>query len=306
MSNPKTRPAAARRPAASTSRARQPRVRAWSLVAVAVAIAAVVVLLVVRVTGEETAESAHLEHVHGLGVDPADGALYAGSHHGLFRSTTADGTIGGPVADRVQDFMGFTVAGPGHFLASGHPGAGQDGPGALGLLESTDAGQTWTSRSLASEADFHALEYRHDTVYGVDAMSGGLMVSTNMEDWETRSKVPIADFAVSPTDAATLVATTEKGPALSTDGGRTFNVIEGAPLLLLVSWTDDGSLFGVDPNGTVYTSTDGTSDFAEVGELRASPEALHAENRTTIYAAASGGLWASTDGGKTFDSYPGD
>jgi hypothetical protein len=202
--------------------------------------------------------------------------------------------------------MGFTVAGPGHFLASGHPGEGQDGPGSLGLLESTDSGQTWTSRSLAGEADFHALEYRHDTVYGVNSMTGEFMVSTDMEDWETRSTVPMADFAVSPTDADTIVATTEQGPALSTDGGRTFNIIEGAPLLLLVSWTDDGSLVGVDPNGTVYTSTDGASAFTEVGDLGASPEALYAENKTSIYAAASGRLWASADGGKTFDSYPGD
>jgi hypothetical protein len=25
-------------------------------------------------------------HVHGLGVDPADGTLYAGTHHGLIRA----------------------------------------------------------------------------------------------------------------------------------------------------------------------------------------------------------------------------
>ncbi|PRX43464.1 hypothetical protein B0I33_11582 [Prauserella shujinwangii] len=26
-----------------------------------------------------------LEHIHGLGVDPADGTLHVASHHGLFR-----------------------------------------------------------------------------------------------------------------------------------------------------------------------------------------------------------------------------
>ena len=45
------------------------------------------------------------------------------------------------------------------------------------------------------------------------------MVSTDMKTWETRAAVPMADFAVSPTDADTILATTEQGPALSTDGG---------------------------------------------------------------------------------------
>jgi photosystem II stability/assembly factor-like uncharacterized protein len=208
--------------------------------------------------------------------------------------------LGDQVAEHL---MGFTVAGPGHFLASGHPGEGQDGPGSLGLLESTDAGKTWTSRSLAGQADFHALEYRHDTVYGVNSMTGEFMVSTDMETWETRSTLPMADFAVSPTDADAILATTEEGPALSADGGRTFEAIDGAPMLLLVSWADDGTLVGVDPTGTVYVG-DEPSSLIRAGTLGGQPEALYAADKATIYAAAHGGLVASTDGGKTFAAYP--
>jgi hypothetical protein len=247
--------------------------------------------------------AAELEHVHGLGVDPGSDALYVGSHYGLFSIDEDGGSIRGPVADRVQDFMGFTVAGPGHFLASGHPGEGQDGPGSLGLIESTDGGETWSSRSLAGEADFHALEYRHDTVYGINAMTGEFMVSDDMETWETRSTAPLADFAVSPTDADTLVATTADGPAISTDGGRTFSLIEGAPLLLLVSWSDDGTLVGVDPAGIVYTSDD-VASFTEVGSLGGDPAALHAADAGTVFASAAGEVWRSVDGGRTFARYP--
>ena len=246
-----------------------------------------------------------LAHVHGLGVDPADDALYAGSHHGLFRA--ADGeSVTGPVADRVQDFMGFTVAGPGHFLASGHPGPDQDGPANLGLLESTDGGQTWQTRSLSGEADFHALEYRHDTAYGINATTGELLVSTDLKTWETRSTLPMADFAVSPSDADTLVATTEQGPALSTDGGRNFEVLDGAPLLLLVSWATDGTLVGVDPDGVTYLRAADATAFIRAGQLPAGPEALYAEDASTLYAAAGGALWRSTDGGRSFHSYPAD
>lgn len=254
-------------------------------------------------SGTSDGGSVELAHVHGLGVDPADGALYAGSHHGLFRA--ADGeSVKGPVADRVQDFMGFTVAGPGHFLASGHPGPDQDGPAALGLLESKDGGETWETRSLAGEADFHAIEFRHDTAYGINAMTGEFLVSTDLETWETRSTVPMADFAVSPADADAIVATTEQGLAFSTDGGRNLEPIEGAPLLHLVSWAGDGTLVGVDPEGAVYLRADDATDFIRAGALPGDPEALYAEDASTLYAAAGGALWRSTDGARSFRPYP--
>src|SRR5215207_759961 len=42
-----------------------------------------------------------LGHVHGLGVNPADGTLYAASHHGLFRVSGNDAPeqIAGPTQD---------------------------------------------------------------------------------------------------------------------------------------------------------------------------------------------------------------
>src|SRR5450756_1242855 len=52
---------------------------------------------------------------------------------------------------------GFSVAGPGHFYASGHPGDGVDLPAPVGLMETRDAGKTWSVRSLGGESDFHAL-----------------------------------------------------------------------------------------------------------------------------------------------------
>jgi hypothetical protein len=56
-------------------------------------------------------------HIHGLGINPRDGARYAATHSGLFfiREGAAS-----RVADRDQDTMGFTVVGPDHFLGSGH------------------------------------------------------------------------------------------------------------------------------------------------------------------------------------------
>jgi len=171
---------------------------------------------------------AGVEHVHGLGVDPADGTLYAATHFGLFQ--IPDRGPATRVADRYQDTMGFTVVGPGHFLGSGHPDLREvEKPTRLGLIESTDGGLTWTDLSLSGEADFHALEAVHGNVYGYDASGGRFMVTANRTDWDTLSTLPMADFTVGPDDPDLILATTEQGLARSTDGGRTFAVVDDAP-----------------------------------------------------------------------------
>lgn len=265
-----------------------------------------VLLVVLHLTtgGEEepeaaaSAEPVEVAHVHGLGVDPQDETLYAGTHYGIIRLPGQ----GEPtrVADRVQDFMGFTVAGPNHFLASGHPGEGQDGPSSLGLIESTDGGQSWQSLSLAGEADFHSLEARHGTVFGLNSLTGAFMVSQDKLTWETRTQTPMADFTVSPTDPDLLLATTEQGLARSDDGGRTVRPASAAPLLQLVSWAEDGTIVGVEPNGTVHASTDDGQSWEQRGSLGAAPHALTATSGSDIFAAVDGAILASNDGGKSF------
>ena len=241
--------------------------------------------------------TAAFEHVHGIGFNPADNTLYAATHDGLYRLPTAGPPV--RVADRVQDFMGFTVVGPDHFLASGHPGEGSSGPSSLGLIESTDRGNTWTSLSLAGKADFHALQARHGTIYGYNSMTGAFLVSANGNTWQTRTTLAMADFAVSPRDADVVVAATEQGLVRSSDGGRSFAAM-AAPLLLLISWAEDGTLVGLTPKGVVHVSTDQGITWHQRGTIRESPEALEAANADEIYAAAAGRVLASRNGGRTF------
>jgi hypothetical protein len=242
---------------------------------------------------------ARFEHVHGVGLNPADNTVYAGTHHGLFRVSAE----GAPtrVADRVQDFMGFTVVGPDHFLASGHPGEGSLGPSSLGLIESTDGGNTWTSLSLAGEADFHALQARHGNIYGYNSLTGAFMVSPDGKTWQTRTSLAMADFAVSPSNADVVLATTEQGLVRSSDGGWSFTALE-APLFLLISWAEDGTLVGVTPKGVVQLSSDQGTTWQQRGTAGESPEALEAASADHIYVAAAGAVLASRDGGRTFAS----
>ena len=241
-------------------------------------------------------------HVHGLGVDPADGQLYAATHSGLFR-LPEDGSEATRVANRYQDTMGFTVVGPNTFLASGHPDFREDNPPRLGLVESTDAGQSWQPLSLRGEADFHALHAAHGNVYGYEAGSGQFMVSPDRKTWESRSELPMRDFAVSPTDPDTVLATTQRGLVRSTDGGRTWTAIAAPPLAVL-SWGAADSLHGIGPDGDVHHSADGGDSWTARGNAGGPPEAVTVDTvggDEVLYVAVSErGIVQSTDGGRTF------
>lgn len=282
-----------------TDRGRSPWAR-WALVGglvVAIAVFAAVAACTSRGDGSapSTGGSVQLAHVHELGVDPGTGDLYAGSHHGLIRfpQQGEPSLVGG----LVQDFMGFTVVGPNHFLASGHPGPGQEGPSNVGLIESTDGGRSWQTLSLAGQADFHTLEARHGLVYGSNA--GQLMVSKDGRTWDTRARIAMADLAVSPQDPQTLLATTQQGTARSTDGGRSFQLVPGAPLLQRVAWPDTGGIVGITPEGTVHVSGDGGTTWSPRGSAGGAPEALTASGEQ-VYAAVGGTIVSSDDGGRTF------
>jgi hypothetical protein len=185
-------------------------------------------------SGNEKSSDTAISHIHGVDIAPSGGKLYVATHDGIY---TPDKN-GSPqlVGDSRDDFMGFTVADDGTFLASGHPAPGRDAPGNLGLIKSTDTGETWKSRSLSGEVDFHALDYAHDTIYGSDSTNGMLHVSKDGETWERRGELQAVDIAVSPDEADTILATPQSGVARSTDGGETFSTGE-EPVMAFISCT---------------------------------------------------------------------
>lgn len=240
------------------------------------------------------------EHVHGLGVDPADGSTYVATHGGLFRS----GPGGLQPADTTgRDLMGFTITGPRTFLSSGHPGPGERVANPLGVVASTDAGATWTTLGLAGEVDFHALDVSSGIVYGVDATNGLLRASADGgRTWETRATLAGLDIAVHPTDPGIVMATVQGGTAASRDGGRSFSVPTG-PQLAYLSWAPDGTLYGLAPDSGLYSSTDGATSWQRLTTVPGGrPQALTALDQNQILLATAGGLYRSTDGGRTVTS----
>lgn len=241
-----------------------------------------------------------LVHVHGLAEDPADGSVFVATHTGLF-DVDLSGAIR-RVGDRYHDLMGFTVAGPGDFVASGHPDLQSpelmvDGkPPLLGLVSSTD-GVEWEPQSLLGEVDFHSLEAAHGRIYGYDSTGGRFMVSDDRTSWREGAAVPLYDFAVSPADADVIVGLSDEGVLRSEDAGSTWTASDPGGYVV-VDWGASG-LIAIDPRGSVAVGDDGT-DFKAVGSVQGQPEALLATQDRLLAAVADRGLLQSTDGGKTW------
>ncbi|ANB03980.1 hypothetical protein SAM40697_6908 [Streptomyces ambofaciens] len=241
-------------------------------------------------------------HLHGLGVDPADNAVYAAGHHGVFRLT---GKKAARVADRYQDTMGFTVTGPSTFLASGHPSPADPEARSphLGLIRSTDAGRTWSTLSAEGEADFHALEQAGSTLYGFDSQSGKLWASTDGgRSWDQRAALPLLDLAAHPQNPHTVWAATGRGLEHSTDAGRTFRAVPAAPGLVTVDEPEPGLLIALAADGRVISSRGGQT-WTESGRLPegGEPTVLTAVTAQRLLAADSTDtVYESTDAGRTW------
>lgn len=245
-------------------------------------------------------------HVHGLGINPADNALYIATHTGLYWVEQGERKAE-RIGDRYQDTMGFTIVGPNRFLGSGHPDINEarekNLPSLLGLIESTDEGKSWQSISLSGEADFHVLRFTGERVYGYDASNDRLLVSGDRgRTWNELEKPgPLVDLAVDPGDDRRIVVTSagglEEGLFESRDGGQSWKRISDAVGLL--AWP--GRLYLIAGGGQVFTSKDGGHRLEHRGEIGGQPAALVAEGPRELYVALhDGAIKRSTDGGATW------
>ena len=243
-------------------------------------------------------------HVHGLGVNPADGALFVATHTGLFRSAKGERNAE-RVAGRSQDTMGFTVVGRDRFLGSGHPDLREDLPSFLGLIESRDAGETWRPISLLGKRDFHVLEAAGRRIYGFGSDSetreATLLVSSDGgRSWdERRPPEGLTSLAIDPDDPDRIVVSGSERLYASTDGGRGWRPADGEASLL--AWPAPDRLLAVSQDGVVSRSDDGGLIWEEVGRVGAQPAAFEARDTQELYVALHDGtIKRSADGGRSW------
>jgi hypothetical protein len=245
-------------------------------------------------------------HVHGLGVNPADRALFIATHTGLYRVEEGKRKAERVGGDRYQDTMGFTIVGPNRFLGSGHPDVNeareQGLPPLLGLIESTDSGESWEPISLLGEADFHVLRSAGERVYGYDATNDRLLVSRDRgRTWNELNKPgPLVDLAVDPNNARRIVAASagglENGLFESTDAGRRWKRV--GETVGLLAWPRRDRLYIAVEGGLLFASGDGGRRLRNVGRIGGAPAALLAQGAGDLYVALHDGtIKRSTDGG---------
>jgi photosystem II stability/assembly factor-like uncharacterized protein len=243
-------------------------------------------------------------HIHGLGVDPADGVVYVAAHYGLFKIAGQSSAV--RIAGRYQDTMGFTIVGPKTFLASGHPAMTEMSPGTaphLGLIRSADAGNTWTPVSQAGKADFHSLQPAGNALYAYDSQTGWVRRSDDDgRTWKAGARLQVLDLAAHQERPDRVYATTPQGLRVSVDGGVTYAAMAGAPALTHLDAVAGGGLVGIGPDGQVYTGHANGGTWSRLGRIPAGQAtAFTAVDRRRLLAATeSGTVYESRDGGRTF------
>ncbi|XVQ07583.1 F510_1955 family glycosylhydrolase [Spirillospora sp. CA-255316] len=259
--------------------------------------------------GPEQPSQAHnsadpgMGHVHGVGVDPADGAVYVAAHHGVFRIVNP--TRADRVAGRVQDTMGFTIVGPRMFLASGHPAAADIGPGVpphLGLIRSTDAGKTWSSVSEAGKADFHALQPAGTVLYAYDSQTAKVRHSRDDgRTWTLGAPMEVVDLAAHQDKPERVYATTPQGLRVSEDSGAGFKPVAAAPVLTHLDSPNSETLVGVAPDGRIQACRSG-GNWERRGQVPGGRATAFAavDERRLLAVTEDGTVHESRDGGRTF------
>ena len=258
----------------------------WGAVA-AVGMAAIVIWALVRLVGD------------------SDGTTDAGQS----ATNAAAGTGGGGELSQIKtnDFHSMAVSpSDPNLILYGHHG---------GVLRSTDGGLTWSKTSLTGETDdamgmgISGAEPNvvyaagHDTFF--KSTDGG-------QTWGSLTpKLPGRDIhgmAVAPDQAGRLYANVVRyGFFRSEDGGETWTKANSGSFpgdVIQVSASAGGVVYVASVQDGVLRSDDAGATFKGTGRLSGSVLAVasSATNPNTVYAGTDGGLFASTDGGKSWSA----
>ncbi len=252
--------------------------------------------------------------IRALRVHPTDGSrVFAGTSVGLFRSldggsTWTELTVGLGLGASVS---GIEVDSSPVLFASLY--AGTNGPG---VFKSLDGGEIWSQASagLPLEPTWAlARDPRaEDTLYaGFDP--AGVFKSTDAAGHWVPSSGGIAassagSIAVDPTNPRVAYATAS-APSVTRDGGRSWSVIDGAPIRpggpIAVARSNGRALYAASSPGSAFTqvirSTDGGFSWSSTFPTILAPTSLAVDPRfaSTVYMA-DGWVLKSGDGGETW------
>jgi len=236
-----------------------------------------------------------LEHVHSVATDGEE--FFLASHHGLYVWSGDSWQLRG----EEFDIMGLAIDG-GVFYASGHPGPTQEFPDPLGILVSTDEGQTWAPEVLTGEVDFHLLEAVGASFVGVAANYGAAVASRDAgQTWSTLNPPPLTSLAVNPMNSNDVLVAAEGLLHLSTDMGATFTPLPSPEGGLFVEWTQSKVFLAT--GSALYEGPGTGGPFSPLDSTFSSISAIGA-HASAVIVLDERGVHVSRDGGKSFELLP--
>ena len=244
--------------------------------------------------------------VGSVDVDPADDSVWLSTNTGLWRVPAEGGTpeqvTGRLEGQEISQELVVRFRGPGRMIASGHPPPDSDLPDALGLIESRDAGETWTEISGLGETDYHAIQLSGDVIVAGVFQAAAVSVSRDGGKTfeERRTPDPLVDLEADPRDPERLIASTQQAVIASADGGESWRERDRIPNVRF-TWPEPGALYRIDPGGPVSFSADGGETWEERGTTGGEPQALFAVSGEHLVVALIGGtVKESDDGGRSW------
>ena len=247
-----------------------------------------------------------------IAVDPADGTLLAGGGPAFYRlepgaktPETATGNIKTPKGSGTltKDVV-VRFTGDGTIIASGHSGEASL-PAVLGLVKSTDEGETWEPISGLGEADYHEIEIDGDRILALRYEDPGMIQisSDGGATWDTREAPSVAapiDIAVNPGNKDQWAVSTDQGTFISANGGKSWRQWD-TTFGPRIAWVKPDALYLAGKDGKVKVSPDAGRSWNDAGSIGAGPKELTASAKGELYASVAGGeIRRSADGGKTW------
>ncbi|MFB1082617.1 F510_1955 family glycosylhydrolase [Jeotgalibacillus sp. JSM ZJ347] len=248
---------------------------------------------------EVNADTGHA-HVHGM--DYVDGELMIATHYGLLKKE--DDTWLHSTANN-HDYMGFTAYGEG-FYASGHPEPSTDLENPLGLVKSTDQGETLEQLVFSGETDYHYMSVSKNTgrlytalMHGNSELEPGFYYTDDEgNEWSPMAlsgleAESIFGLAAHPDNLEQVAILTNRGIYESTDAGKSVTLLQETEGASAAMYTED-------PLYTVQNQTFMSQD-EKLGDIPLEEPVLYLavnpSDLEMIYAVTGDGEAAVTEDG---------
>ncbi|MEI5921514.1 F510_1955 family glycosylhydrolase [Bacillus sp. TD10] len=259
--------------------------------------------------------SGKIEHIHGIGYAGNMPGVSIATHSGIkvyqngkwFETKT-----------ELHDYMGFQATKNG-FFASGHPEPGANLKNPLGLMKSSDGGNTLEKLAFYGESDFHnlAVGYNTEAIYLYNErpnskLQQGFYFSTNNgQDWKN-SKLKglsstIHSFSVHPDQSSVVAVSAKNGVYLSIDYGNTFEPFSTSIESTAVTLSNEDAFYAPINKQMITKKSIATNEETNIQIPALGPKdaimyiSQNPQNSAEIaFATMKANVFLSTDEGKTW------